>query len=74
MALHPLQPVLEQVDANSCPGRLNFHCHTIHSDGSLRPEQLGQQALAIGLEHLAVTDHHSTAAFAPLQSWLQQQA
>ena len=74
MGVHPLQPVLERVHAGSCPGTLNFHCHTIHSDGSLRPEQLGQQALALGLRHLAVTDHHSTAAFAPLQSWFAQQA
>ncbi|MEY3544508.1 MAG: hypothetical protein RLZZ247_665 [Cyanobacteriota bacterium] len=74
MASHPLRAVLEQVEASSCPGRLNFHCHTIHSDGSLRPEQLGQQALALGLEHLAVTDHHSTAAFAPLQRWFAEQA
>jgi hypothetical protein len=74
MASHPLRAVLEQVEASSCPGRLNFHCHTIHSDGSLRPEQLGQQALALGLEHLAVTDHHSTAAFAPLQDWFAEQA
>jgi predicted metal-dependent phosphoesterase TrpH len=74
MAVHPLRPVLEQVDANSCPGRLNFHCHTIHSDGSLRPEQLGAQALSLGLEHLAVTDHHSTTAFAPLHHWFAQRA
>jgi predicted metal-dependent phosphoesterase TrpH len=74
MAAHPLRPVLEQVHAASCPGTLNFHCHTIHSDGSLRPEQLGRQALSLGLEHLAVTDHHSTAAFAPLQQWFEQQA
>lgn len=74
MAAHPLRPVLEQVHAGSCPGTLNFHCHTIHSDGSLRPEQLGRQALSLGLEHLAVTDHHSTAAFAPLQQWFAQQA
>ena len=74
MAAHPLRPVLEQVHAGSCPGTLNFHCHTIHSDGSLRPEQLGRQALSLGLEHLAVTDHHSTAATAPLQQWFARQA
>jgi predicted metal-dependent phosphoesterase TrpH len=74
MAVHPLRPVLEQVDAYSCPGRLNFHCHTIHSDGSLRPEQLGAQALSLGLEHLAVTDHHSTTAFATLHNWFAQRA
>ncbi len=74
MGIHPLRPILEQVDASSCPGRFNFHCHTIHSDGSLRPEPLGQQALALGLEHLAVTDHHSTEAYVPLKTWFRQQA
>ena len=72
VARHPLQLILEQVDASSCPQRLNFHCHTIHSDGSLRPEQIGRQALEMGLEHFAVTDHHSTAAFQPLQRWLSE--
>ena len=59
---HPLTPVLRQVQADSCPGRLNFHCHTICSDGSLHPEELAAEAVAIGLEHLAVTDHHALAA------------
>jgi hypothetical protein len=74
MAAHPLRTVLEQVDATSCPGSLNFHCHTIHSDGSLRPEQVGAQAITLGLQHLAVTDHHSTAAWAPLERWFAAQA
>jgi predicted metal-dependent phosphoesterase TrpH len=59
---HPLTPVLRQVEAGSCPGRLNFHCHTIVSDGSLHPEDLAAEAVAIGLEHLAVTDHHALGA------------
>jgi len=71
---HPLRPVLAQVHPGSCPTELNFHCHTTCSDGSLRPEQLGAQAVALGLQHLAVTDHHSTAAVAPLQRWLETQA
>ena len=73
MAPHPLRAVLDQVGPESCPTRINFHCHTIHSDGSLRPEQLGRQALALGLEHLAVTDHHSTAAQGPLAAWFAEQ-
>jgi predicted metal-dependent phosphoesterase TrpH len=72
-ASHPLRAVLAGVHAGSCPVELNFHCHTTCSDGSLRPEQLGRQALAIGLRHLAVTDHHSTAALEPLTRWLSQQ-
>jgi predicted metal-dependent phosphoesterase TrpH len=65
---HPLTPVLRQVGPDSCPGRLNFHCHTIHSDGSLRSEALASQALAIGLEHLAVTDHHALGAHDAIQA------
>ncbi|MFM7087019.1 MAG: PHP domain-containing protein [Cyanobium sp.] len=59
---HPLAAVLAQVQADSCPGRFNFHCHTLHSDGSLQPRDLVQQAWSLGLEHLAITDHHSHAA------------
>ncbi len=55
---HPLAPVLAGVSPACCPTRLNFHCHTVCSDGSLQPEELAEQAIAIGLEHLAVTDHH----------------
>jgi len=69
---HPLRPVLAQVHPGSCPTELNFHCHTTCSDGSLQPHQLGRQALGIGLRHLAVTDHHSVAAFEPLSDWFEQ--
>lgn len=71
---HPLAAVLAGVHAGSCPGELNFHCHTLCSDGSLAPELLGEQAVALGLRHLAVTDHHSTAALAPLRRWLAAEA
>ena len=59
---HPLAAVLREVGPESCPTRFNFHCHTLCSDGSLTPEELADQAVAIGLEHLAVTDHHALAA------------
>lgn len=71
---HPLAAVLAQVHAGSCPGELNFHCHTLCSDGSLAPERLGEQAVALGLRHLAVTDHHCTAALEPLRRWFDDQA
>ena len=70
---HPLRSVLEQVSAKSCPNGYNFHCHTQCSDGSLEPLVLAQQAQALGLLHLAVTDHHSTAAFLPIQDWFKSQ-
>ncbi|MFI0401720.1 MAG: PHP domain-containing protein [Cyanobium sp.] len=60
---HPLTAVLRQVGPHSCPGRFNFHCHTICSDGSLRPRDLASQALRLGLEHLAITDHHHGGAY-----------
>ena len=69
-----LEEVLKRVHAASCPGELNFHCHTLHSDGSLRPEELAHQAMALGLRHLAITDHHSTAALAPAQLVLERLA
>ena len=61
---HPLAAVLAEVDPADCPSRLNFHCHTLFSDGSLAPELLADQALARGLAHLAVTDHHVSRAHA----------
>ncbi|MEB3351997.1 MAG: PHP domain-containing protein [Cyanobacteriota bacterium] len=69
-AAHPLAAVLAAVGPRSCPGRLNFHCHTICSDGSLQPQELARQATRLGLRHLAITDHHSIAAFAPAQEAL----
>ena len=68
---HPLVPVLKGVGSESCPGTHNFHCHTQCSDGSLEPLALIQQAQQLGLTHLAVTDHHSTAAFLPMQKWIK---
>jgi hypothetical protein len=62
---HPLTAVLRRVSPDSCPGRFNFHCHTTCSDGSLQPAQLADQALELGLEHLAITDHHRLTAYDP---------
>ena len=64
--LHPLTSVLRSVGPESCPGQLNFHCHTICSDGSLDPLVLARQAQELGLRHMAVTDHHSLAAHDPI--------
>lgn len=61
--LHPLATLLGRVEPDDCPTRVNFHCHTHCSDGSLAPLDLACQALALGLEHLAVTDHHSLGAY-----------
>jgi predicted metal-dependent phosphoesterase TrpH len=71
---HPLAAVLRGVDGASCPNRLNFHCHTICSDGSLQPHELAEQAMAIGLEHLAVTDHHASVAHASIERYFARVA
>ena len=47
---HPLAAVLAEVDPADCPRRLNFHCHTLCSDGSLAPELLAEEAEAFDVE------------------------
>ena len=69
---HPLRAVLNSIGPDSCPGLLNFHCHTVCSDGSLEPVALIEQATARKLRHIAVTDHHSIAAYVPMVDWLDR--
>ena len=69
---HPLRAVLETIGPESCPGSLNFHCHTVCSDGSLEPVALIEQATDRKLSHIAVTDHHSIAAYEPMVNWLDR--
>lgn len=64
--LHPLATVLRSVGPESCPAQFNFHCHTLCSDGSLDPLVLARQAQDLGLQQMAVTDHHSLAAHDPI--------
>jgi predicted metal-dependent phosphoesterase TrpH len=71
---HPLRSVLREVTPTCCPARVNFHCHTTCSDGSLSPQELAAEALQIGLEHLAITDHHSVGAHAPVAAAFQDAA
>jgi hypothetical protein len=66
-----LKQVFQNIDAQSCPKSFNFHMHTIYSDGKLQPYALMEQAIAIGLKGLAITDHHSIAGYQAAQSWLQ---
>jgi predicted metal-dependent phosphoesterase TrpH len=66
-----LRCVFESITTDSCPTRFNFHLHTVCSDGRLQPEQLIEQAIAIGLQGLAITDHHTTNGFRKAQQWFQ---
>lgn len=72
LGLDCLRQVLRQVDATSCPDRYNFHNHTRCSDGQLQPEATMAQALEIGLQDMAITDHHSVQGYYRAQAWLRQ--
>ncbi|MBK4732671.1 PHP domain-containing protein [Oxynema sp. CENA135] len=69
-----LQEIFQQIDAHSCPRSYNFHMHTTASDGRLSPEALMQQAVDIGLQGLAITDHHSVTGYQIARHWLDRRA
>lgn len=66
-----IREVFETIDGDSCPRAFNFHLHTVHSDGQLTPTQLMEQAIAIGLKGLAITDHHSIGGYQAACQWLE---
>ena len=66
-----LRQVFWSVNAQSCPKLFNFHMHTVHSDGKLQPSALMEQAIAIGLQGLAITDHHSIGGYQTAHIWLE---
>lgn len=67
-----LKEIWKTIDAESCPHHYNFHMHTICSDGQLTPEDVIEQALAINLKGLAITDHHTVDGYQIAQSYLQR--
>ena len=66
-----LEQVFQSINAQSCPRFFNFHMHTVFSDGRLQPDTLMEQATAIGLKGLAITDHHSIDGYQAAQNWLE---
>ncbi|MBD2728447.1 PHP domain-containing protein [Nostoc sp. FACHB-892] len=66
-----LKQVFQNIDAQSCPRLFNFHMHTVYSDGRLQPSALMEQAIAIGLKGLAITDHHSIIGYQTSLAWLE---
>jgi predicted metal-dependent phosphoesterase TrpH len=66
-----LKQVFQNIDAYSCPRLFNFHTHTVYSDGRLQPSGLMEQAMAIGLKGLAITDHHSIIGYQAALAWLE---
>ncbi len=45
--------------------------HTIHSDGKLKPAEVMEQAMEIGLKGMAITDHHTVEGYWAADSWIQ---
>lgn len=45
--------------------------HTTHSDGKLKPAEVMQQAMEIGLKGMAITDHHSLEGYWAADNWVQ---
>lgn len=80
VATYPLKPkaqdtdylksVWETISYVSCPYSFNFHMHTQASDGKLAPTALAQQAISIGLQGFAITDHHSVNGYKQAEQYL----
>ncbi len=68
-----LRAVLQNTGPESCPTHYNFHMHTQHSDGQMTPAQVMEQALEIGLQGMAITDHHSLKGYWEAQAWIENQ-
>ena len=66
-----LKQVFANLESNSCPGAYNFHMHTTCSDGRLGPDQVIQQAIALELRGLAITDHHTIEGFFQASAWME---
>jgi len=57
-----LVKITTNINKNSCPEHINFHCHTKFSDGSLEPEELLDQVFFNKLKLISITDHHTIKA------------
>ena len=47
--------ITTNINKESCPGFVNFHCHTKFSDGSFDPEQLLDQAFINKIKFISIT-------------------
>ena len=51
MTKEELINIFKNIDKKSCPDLMNFHSHTIFSDGSLNPEELLDEAFKKNLKY-----------------------
>lgn len=54
--------------------KVDFHCHTTASDGSLTPPQLIDLALKHEIQQLAITDHDTTHGYQQVLSYTEDKA
>ena len=54
--------------------RGDLHCHTLHSDGADEPASLVGEALRLGLDFLAITDHNTDSHHAHVQAAAEDDA
>ena len=52
--------------------KLDLHTHSTYSDGTLEPDELIQKAAGLGITHLALSDHDSTAGLEIARSKAQE--
>ncbi|AFY74004.1 putative metal-dependent phosphoesterase, PHP family [Synechococcus sp. PCC 7502] len=67
-----LRQIFGTVHAHSCPSLLNFHLHTVFSDGQMQPHEVVNQAINLNLAHIAITDHHTVDGYYQAHQILQQ--
>ena len=53
--------------------RVDLHCHSRASDGSLSPSELCERARQRSLQLLAITDHDTVEGYRAARDWLRQQ-
>ncbi len=69
-----LRRIFTSVSAKSCPESLNFHLHTVFSDGRMQPEDIVNQAIAAKVSHFAITDHHTVEGYLIAKRMIQRLA
>ncbi len=52
--------------------KVDLHCHTTASDGSLTPHEIIDLAVKFEVEMLAITDHDTTAAYPQVEDYAKQ--
>lgn len=71
--LQALTTAWQTITPDSCPQHYNFHMHSVFSDGKLTPEEIVDQAIALGLSGFAITDHHTVKGYLAAQHYLAAQ-